>query len=123
MVPGSKLLLSALSIIVKQTVSYKKATSRTPNAVGQYVTTYDAPVNITGSLQPVKKAIYKEYGLDLEKSYYMFYTNSDVIDLARDISGDQFIFNGDLFQCQSSEDWFVLDGWKSVLAVRLGAAP
>lgn len=122
-VPGSTLLLSALSIIAKQTVSYLRSTGRTPNGVGQYVTTYAAPINIKGSLQPVKKALYKQYGLDLEKMYFTFYTNTNLVDLARDVSGDRFTFNGYLFQCQSSEDWKAIDGWKSVTAVRIGVAP
>lgn len=122
-VPGSTILLSALSLIARQTVSYRQATGRPVNSIGQYTTTYASPVDITGSLQPVKKAMYKQYGLDLEKTYFTFYTTTALVDLARDVSGDQFTFNGFLFQCQSSEDWKAIDSWKSVLAVRLGVSP
>lgn len=117
MIPGSNLLNIALTAIARQTVSYYQTMGRALNNVGQDVTTYALPVNIVGSIQPVPRTLYQQYGLDLQKSYYTFYTSNNVIDVGRNVSGDQIIFNSQRFQCESDNDWYALDGWKGVLCV------
>lgn len=112
----------ALSIIARQTVTYYHMTARALNDVGQDVTTYASPVNMTGSFQPVPKRLYEVYGLDLQKSYYTFYTSNNLLDVQRDLSGDQIAFNNRRFQCESANDWFAIDGWKGVLCVDIGSS-
>lgn len=114
-VPGSNLLKQALTVIAAQTVTYYQATGRTRNAVGQYSTAYATGVDVKGSFQPVPKRLYEAYGLDLQKNYYTFYTLNDIIDVRRDVSNDQIVFNGSRFQCESNNDWFAMDFWKGVL--------
>lgn len=122
MIPGSDLLDLALSVIDSQEISYYQASSRTLNSVGQYITTYNTPISLFGSFQPVPRQLYELYGLDLQRTYYTFYVSSDLIDLQREVSGDQLVFNSQRFQCQSNNDWFAVDGWKGVLCVLLGPA-
>jgi hypothetical protein len=122
MIPGSNLLNRALKIIAKQTVTYYKSLGRTLNDVGQDVTAYNEPVSIAGSLQPVSRVLYEKLGLDLQKTYYTFYTSNNVIDVGRNVSGDQFVFNGQRYQVESNNDWYAQDGWKGVLCVLIGAA-
>lgn len=113
--PGSNLLKQALTVIVAQVVTYYRALPRTVNAVGQYVTTYDTPVDVRGSFQAIPRNMYQAYGLDFQKSYYTFYTLNDIIDLQRDVSNDQIVFNSLRYQCESNNDWFAVDQWKGVL--------
>lgn len=119
MIPGQNLLNMALSVIARQTVAYFKFSSRALNDVGQDVTVYDAPVNIVGSLQAVPRNLYDQYGLDLQKTYVILYTSTNVLDIGRDVSGDQIEFNGVRYQCESDTDWFPLDGWDAVLCVQI----
>lgn len=121
MIPGSNLLNRALKLIAKQTVTYYKALDRELNDIGQDVTEYDDSISIVGSLQPVPRALYDQLGLDLQKSYYTFYTSNNVLDVARNISGDQFVFNNQRYQVESNNDWYAQDGWKGVLCVLIGA--
>ena len=58
-----------------------------------------------------------QYGLDLQKDYYTFYTSNDVLDIQRDVSGDQLIFNGKRYQVESNNDWYPMDGWKGIICV------
>lgn len=120
MIPGSNLLNMAFSIIARQAITYYKATGRTLNDVGQDVTTYAPGIVVLGSFQPVPRRLYEIYGLDLQKDYFTFYASKNIIDVTRDVSGDQLAFNGDRFQCESNNDWFAIDGWKGVLCVRIG---
>ena len=73
-----------------------------------------------GSWQPVPRDTVRQYGLDLQKDYYTFYTPNNVLDLARNITADQVAFNGQLFQVESENDWYALDGWKGILCVFIG---
>lgn len=114
-VPGSNLLKQALTVIQPQTIVYYKANGRAVNTVGQYQTSYDTGVSVLGSFQPIPRQLYQQYGLDLQKDYYTFYTLNDIIDIARDVSNDQIAFNGNRYQCESNTEWFQMDGWKGVV--------
>ncbi len=118
-IPGQDLLKMALTMIARQRLTYYKFAGRSTNSVGQYVTTYLNPVVVDGSWQPVPRQLYMQYGLDLQKSYYTFYTSNNVLDLRRDVSADQLAFNGQRYQVQSNNDWYALDGWKGILVVQL----
>jgi hypothetical protein len=61
--------------------------------------------------------LYEFYGLDLQKTYYNLFISRDVVDIARGVSNDKFIFNSKTYFCESIEDWYSLDGWVNVLSV------
>jgi hypothetical protein len=119
-IPGMNLLDMALTLIAHQSITYYEFAGRTQNSVGQDVTTYDLPKTIVGSFQPIPRNLYQQYGLDFQKDYYTFYTSNDVIDVGRDVSGDQIAFNGERFQCESDVAWFQMDGWVGVICVHIG---
>ena len=121
MIPGSNLLNMALTLIHKQVVQYYQYVSRTPNSVGQDITTYAAPISMYGSFQAVRRELYETYGLDLQKDYSTFYTSNNVLDVTRNVSGDQLVYQGRRYQVESDNDWYAQDGWKGVLVVDLGA--
>lgn len=116
------LLNVALSVVGRQSFNYIAFTSRTPNAVGQDVATYAAPVALTGSVQPVPRSLYQQYGLDFQRDYLIFYVSQNAIDVTRDVSGDQMQFNGNLYQCVSETDWFPMNGWTAILCVKILAS-
>jgi E217 collar protein gp28 len=117
MIPGANLLKTAMRAIATQPVDYYQFTGRTLNDIGMEVPTYADPVSIDGSFQPVNRNLYEQYGLDFNKYYANFYTLSDLLDVTRDVSGDQIVFNGKRYQCEANNDWFQIDGWKGVLVV------
>jgi hypothetical protein len=119
-VPGSNILDQALTVISAQTIIYYAFVGNTINSVGQDVTQYAAPVTLLGSFQPVPRSLYQQYGLDFTKDYYTFYTSNDVLDVNRDSSGDQIVFEGQRYQVESNNDWFAIDGWKGCLVIRIG---
>jgi hypothetical protein len=120
MIPGQNLLNMALTVIAKQAIRYYHALGRTQNSIGQDITQY-APVKIIyGSWQPVPRHLYEQFGLDFQKDYFVLYTSNNVIDVQRDVSGDQVSFNGQRYQCESNTEWFQLDGWNGILCVHVG---
>ena len=121
MIPGQNLLNMCLTLIAKQTIDYYQFVSRALNPVGQDVTTYADPVTMYGSFQAVTRKLYTLYGLDLQKDYSTFYASADILDVTRDVSGDQIVYGGRRYQVESDNDWFRQDGWKGVLCVDIGA--
>lgn len=120
MIPGSNILNMALSAISSQTVGYHAFAARAPNDFRQYVATY-APVQaLCGSFQPVPRRLYQQYGLDFQNIYYNFYVSKDLLDVQRDVSGDQITFNSQIYQVLSATDWAAIDGWTGVLCVQIG---
>lgn len=118
-VPGSNLLKSALTVIQRSVIQYYAAQSRTLNDVGQWLTVHAQPFEVYGSFQPVPKRLYEAYGLDLQKSYYIFYSLQPIVDVRRDVSNDQLTYQGERFQCESNTGWFRADGWDAVLCCKL----
>lgn len=121
-IPGENVLAYAFQAIAQTTIIYYQFVSRSLNSIGQDVAVYDSPVSLMGSWQPVQRNLYQSLGLDFQKDYYNFYVQSDLLDINRDVSGDQIVFNGRRFQCQSNTEWFQIDGWQAVLCVDIGLA-
>ena len=120
MIPGQNLLNMALTLIAKQSIQYYQFVSRSPNSVGQDITVYATAITLVGSWQPIPRQLYESLGLDLQKDYFNFYSSNNVLDVTRDVSGDQLSFSGRRYQVESNNDWFQLDGWKGILCVDLG---
>lgn len=123
MIPGGNILNSALRVISSTPVQYYKYVTRASNDLGIFNTLYDLPVQIKGSLQPVEKNMYAQLGLDLSKKYMNLFVPNNVLDVNREVSGDQFIYNSETYQCESAEPWFSIDGWTAILAVRVPISP
>lgn len=119
MIPGSNLLAMALRVIAAQSFTYNAFLSRALTSVGQYVATYKAPITVQGSVQPVPRELYTQYGLDFQRNYVIFYAPINTLDIKRDVSGDQIIFGCSSYQCVSITNWFRQDGWDGVLAVEV----
>lgn len=109
----------AMTVVGKQTFSYIQYTSRTTNGIGIDVPVYADPVSQTGQVQAVPKELFEKYGLDFQKTYLMFYVSKAVLDVTRDVSGDQIIFAGNKYQCLSQTDWFAINGWTGVVSVKV----
>lgn len=118
-VPGSNLLSMATRLIAKQSFEYHAFQCREPNYIGQDVTVFATPVTLLGSIQPVPRSLYQEYGLDFQRNYVNVYVSQDVTDISRDVAGDRIGFQGKAYECLSKTPWFGIDGWDAILAVEV----
>lgn len=116
---GGNLLNLALTVIPKQSVEWFRDNGKTTNEIGLDVTTFVDGGIIKGSFQPVPRDKLQELGLDYNKSYCNFFVSTNMIDLTRDKSGDQFVFAGERYQVISNTEWFQIDGWNGSMAVKL----
>lgn len=120
--PGSNNLRLALSIQGKQKVSYYRFRAREVNVNGVYEAAYYPPATIYGAVQPIKRSLFDQLGLDLQKNYVTLYATKSMADIERNSSGDYFVFAGKKWQLLSENDWFNIDGWAGVVCVDIGAA-
>lgn len=118
MIPGSNLLATALSVIGAPSVTYYRYAGRDRNAIGQMVSAYSQETR-SGSVQAVPRNMYEALGLDFQKNYVWFYAVGSTQDIGRDVSGDQFDFNGRKYEILSLTDWTPIDGWNGALAVQV----
>jgi len=120
MIPGSNLLNAALSVIAAQLVTYHQYTGTVQNDIGTDVATYAANQTIRGSWQPVPRRLYQSLGLDFGRTYVTFYASKDILDVERDVSGDQLTYLNKRYQVLQANDWTGVDGWTGVLVVQIG---
>ncbi len=118
MIPGINLLHVASTVISLVNVEYYPFLSRDQDAVGNWTTTYSDMIKIPASVQPISRNKYAFLGLDFQKKYVKIFVPYNSIDLDRDTSGDQFIFDNETFTFQNNTEWFAVDGWNSAIAVR-----
>lgn len=121
LVPGSNLLALAMGPIARQTLQHRAFVSRSTNAAGDFVSTFAAAVDITGSFQAVNRNTYQLLGLNLQKKYSNLYTPANVRTVERDREGDLVTFGGETWQCESDQDWRGVDGWRKILCVLVPA--
>lgn len=113
------LLRTAQTVIGKQTYQLRKYNSRTTNAAGYRVSGFDAPIDMSGSVQRVKLTQYKENNLDFSKIYIRIFDINLIEALDRETNADQIIWDGYLWHVMPESDWIEQGGWNSVFAVRL----
>jgi len=118
-IPGSNLLSAAQTVIAKQSFTYYKFKSRTTNEIGEDVAEYCPPVRVQGSIQPVPRNLYQAYGLEFQSNYINVYAPRKFIDVTRDVSGDQVVFQGRKYQVLSATPWHGIDGWDQILCVQV----
>ena len=113
------LLATAQTVIGKQDYQLRKSIGRVRNAAGFYVTSYDEPIDMSGSVLPVNQRQYTAMGLDFKKNYIKIYDVKLIETLSRDKNADQVIWDGSLWEVAEDTPWFISGGWNYVLCVRL----
>ena len=119
-IPGMNLYQVASRLIGKSAYTFF-ASNRALDDRGIWVSSFSAGVDLTDSIQAVQRSLYESLGLDLSKYYIMIYTDSPLLVVERDTSGDQIEFQSARYQLLSNTDWSPIDGWRGVLAIRLEA--
>lgn len=118
-IPGGNIMAMASRAIAQQSFVYFPYVTRTLMGNGLWSATYAAGQPMSGSAQPVPRNLYANQGLDFQRLYYNFFVQQGILDIARDVSGDQFVFEGKNFQAISKTPWIGIDGWEQVLCIHV----
>ena len=117
--PGSNILKTALRTIASQQIQYLAFQSRYNNSIGMLVPVYAPAITLRGSIQPVPRSIMERLGLDFQKHYQNIFVPNNIVDVRRDVTSDQFQFQGMTFQALSLTRWIGVDGWNECLVVEV----
>ena len=113
------LLAATQTVIGKQAYQLKKYVGRTRNAAGFYVSEFSDPIDMAGSVQPIRATQYKAMGLDFKKAYIKIYDVNLINAMNRDKNADQVIYDGYIWHVAEDTAWFLSGGWNYVMCVRI----
>lgn len=116
------LLKSALNVIPKQTVYYRKFISRTPNELGNMVNKYSAKKTTTGSIQPAGRDTLYKLGIADTGDIYVVYLHGNVVGQNKIESNDQIIdTKGNVYNIFRTDVWFDYpeQDWNKLLVRRV----
>lgn len=108
----------ALSLQKKQIILYSKFNGQTENDLGEDIPSYDEPIEVAGSFQPISQNLYAQNGFDLKNKYFIFYTTTNIFGIDRDSSGDKILYNNEEYQALHKDNWFLYDGFVGVTLVK-----
>lgn len=107
-------LNSALRLIPKQKITYKKFLEVRSNAIGNMVNTYDAPVDVMGSIQPADNDTLYKLGVANTGDFFICWLPANVLSIAQLQSNDIIIdgtgqvyniFNSEMWATYPDQDW------------------
>ena len=110
---------TAQTVIGRQSYQLRAYSSRVRNSAGYWVSAFSEPVDMLGSVQPVKADQYKSMELDFKKAYIKIYDVNLIEAMSRNSNADQIIYDGYLWQVAEDTPWFLSGGWTYVMCVRL----
>lgn len=113
-------LASALKIIPKQQITYKKFKAVVPNRIGMMVNTYYDPVTVEGSIQPASADTLYKLGIANTGDIYTCFLHGDAVSIADIQSNDLIIRGNEVFNIFKSDRWYDYPGqdWNRVFLRR-----
>jgi hypothetical protein len=116
---GGHILKRAMQLTGSERIGYSKFCNKETNSAGYDVPVYSAPIFITAQPQAVSRSQIAYNGLDFERDYMMFYTESPVNDLHRDGEADRLFYDAQTFEVVANTAWRKPQGFVGVMAVRI----
>lgn len=114
---STNLLKLAFGAIPPRKILWRKFKEIAIDASGEEVVTYETPEEITAHVQSVEQSNYKNLGLDFTKQYCYVYSLSHIRDNSSQEMPDQLLFDGGTWTVVGLNDWYIYNGWTSVLVV------
>lgn len=114
-------LKSALNIIPRQAIYYRKFLGRKPNAIGNMVNTYGKKISVTGSIQHAERSLTYKMGIANTEDVYVAWIHINALGVAEIASNDQLITSsGEIFNVIDADIWYnyPVQDWNKVLVRR-----
>ena len=100
-------LATALKLIPKQKITYKKFLRVAPNRIGLMVNVYDTPITVDGSIQPASADTLYKLGIANTGDIYVCFLHGDAVSVAEMQSNDLIVNSaGEIFNIFKSDRWY-----------------
>lgn len=107
----------AATAIPQQTVLHHRFAGNVTNDMGYKVPSYDEPVEIAGSFQPMAAQDAAKLGLDFRQEHATFYTSASIALAGQGTQPDRIEYGGKLYDAIGVTDWKSQDGWAQFVLV------
>ena len=107
----------ASAVIPQQAVLHHRCIGNVTNDMGYNVPNYAAPVEITGSFQPMTAQDATKLGLDFRQVNATFYTSASVALAGKGTQPDRIEYGGKLYDVIGVTDFKAQDGWAQYILV------
>lgn len=107
----------AATVIPQQTVLHHRFAGNITNDMGYQEPSYDTPVEITGSFQPMAAQDSAKLGLDFRQVHATLHTAADVALAGQGTQPDRIEYGGKLYDAIGITDWKTQDGWAHFILV------
>lgn len=114
-------LKSALNIIPKQVIYYRKFISRKPNAIGNMVNTYGQKIPVIGSIQHAERSLLYKMGIANTEDVYEAWLHINALGVSEIASNDQIIGpHGEIYNVIDTDVWYDYpeQDWNKILVRR-----
>jgi len=114
-------LKSALNIIPKQVIYYRKFLGRKPNSIGNMVNTYGDKVAIIGSIQHAERSLLYKMGIANTEDVYTVWLHTNAQGVSEIESADQIIGpDGSVYNVIDTDVWYdyPAQDWNKILVRR-----
>lgn len=100
-------LRSALRLIPKQHITYKKFVRVSSNNLGNQINVYEDPITVIGSIQPADNDTLYKLGIANTGDYFICYIHGNALSIAQLQSNDVIIgSDGQVYNIFQSEMWY-----------------
>lgn len=113
------LLKIAATAIPQQSLQWERFTHRELIPGGKWISRYDAPKPIKGSIQAVDLRSYQQLGFDTTQRYWTLYTSHPVSMTGEDRAPDIVHWQGKRMEPIGETPWNEQDGWRGVYLVEI----
>ena len=107
----------AATVIPQQTVLHHRFVGNITNDMGYQEPSYDCPIEITGSFQPMAAQDSAKLGLDFRQVHATLHTSADIALAGQGTQPDRVEYGGKLYDAIGVTDWKAQDGWAQFVLV------
>ena len=114
-------LKSALNIIPKQVIYYRKFMGRKPNNIGNMVNTYGPKIPVIGSIQHAERSLLYKMGIANTEDVFEAWIHTNALGVAELSSADQIISShGNIYNIIDADVWYEYpeQDWNKILVRR-----
>ena len=111
-------LLTAMSVIPPETITYEKYLGTTVNSIGIDIPTYSNPITTKASIQyHISERMYQAYGLSLNKDYALVDVPANLVGIENSKTPDRLTFHGKKWIIVKNNNWYIYNGWVKLIVV------
>ena len=112
------LLKQAHKLIPFEKITLASFQGRVRDELGNFTNAYTFS-EIVVKINAVKTEVYRDFGLDYKRKYFIVYSIPKLSGLTRENSGDLYKFNNQFFQLESEWGWAPISDWDAYLSVEI----